>query len=74
MWAPSTLFLPGGVALFLIAAAVVVYDLLLAFRCRHELAQGGTAPAETAPMRWRTSLALVAMAWTPLLLGLGWAA
>jgi hypothetical protein len=70
MLALKTLLLSGTVAMFLIAAAIVLYDLSLAVRYRYEQAEGGTAPGEPAPMRWRTSVALVAMAWAPLLLGL----
>jgi hypothetical protein len=70
MLALKTLLLLGAVAMFLIGAAVVLYDLILAVRYRRALAQCGTALTEPAPMRWRTSVALVAMAWAPLLLGL----
>jgi regulator of protease activity HflC (stomatin/prohibitin superfamily) len=73
------LLLSGAAGMFVLAAAIVAYDLLAAWRRQRALA-GGTAEPEPAPLRWRTSVALVVLAWVPLLIGLsivvvrsGWA-
>ncbi len=60
----------AAVALFLIAAAIVGYDVWrdIANR-RRALASGAAYIAE--PVRWRTSVALVFLAWLPLLIAFG---
>lgn len=68
------LLLGAGIAMLLIAATILTYDicLLLAGRRRHSHPHpeaGGLAP-EPAPL-WRTSAAFVMLAWAPLLISAG---
>lgn len=63
------ILLTMAVALFVSAASVVVYDLWFAFTSRRRLASGAELTA-TPPIRWRTSVALVLVAWMPLLIAL----
>jgi regulator of protease activity HflC (stomatin/prohibitin superfamily) len=62
-----------AVALFVSAATIVVYDLWLAFSSRRrglEAESTGTASTAEPQLRWRTSVALVLVAWMPLLIAL----
>ena len=68
------LLLSLGIAMFVIAAGILIYDayLLIAWPRRRlhpdpEAGASGPAPA----MRWRTSVALVMLAWAPLLISAG---
>lgn len=68
------LLLGAGIAMFAIAAGILTYDayLLIAWQRRRlhpdpEAASPGLAP----PIRWRTSAALVMLAWAPLLISAG---
>jgi len=68
------LLLSVGIAMFAIAAGILSYDayLLIAWQRRRfnpdpEAGAPGLAPA----MRWRTSVALVMLAWVPLLVSAG---
>src|SRR5271157_3046617 len=68
------LLLSAGIAMFVIAAGILSYDayLLIAWQRRRlhpdpETAAPGPPPA----MRWRTSVALVMLAWAPLLISAG---
>ena len=68
------LLLSAGIAMFVIAAGILSYDayLLLAWQRRRlhpdpESGSLGPAPA----MRWRTTVALVMLAWAPLLISAG---
>jgi len=68
------LLLTAGIAMFVIAAGILAYDtyLLVAFerrRLRQDSEAGALGPAPLA--RWRTSLALVMLAWAPLLISAG---
>jgi regulator of protease activity HflC (stomatin/prohibitin superfamily) len=61
--------LSAGISMFAIAAGILAYDayLLIAYR-RARLHPEGTTPLPPAPVaRWRTSVALVMLAWAPLL-------
>lgn len=63
------LLLCAGIAMFVIAAAILAYDayLLVAYR-RRLLKPEAPAPTEPEPaVRWRTPVALVMLAWAPLL-------
>ncbi|MGA7849974.1 MAG: SPFH domain-containing protein, partial [Terriglobales bacterium] len=64
----------AGITMFVIAAGILSYDayLLIAWQRRRlhpdlEVGAPGPAPA----MRWRTSVALVMLAWAPLLISAG---
>lgn len=68
------LLLTAGISMFVIAAGILAYDayLLIAYQRRrlHPDPEAGTlGPAPV--MRWRTSLALVMLAWAPLLISAG---
>jgi regulator of protease activity HflC (stomatin/prohibitin superfamily) len=68
------LLLGAGIAMFVIAAGILTYDayLLIAYQRRrlHADPAGGT-PGPAPAMRWRTSVALVMLAWAPLLVSAG---
>jgi regulator of protease activity HflC (stomatin/prohibitin superfamily) len=68
------LLLSAGIAMFVIAAGILTYDayLLIAYQRRrlHADPAGGT-PGPAPAMRWRTSVALVMLAWAPLLVSAG---
>jgi len=64
------LLLGSGIAMFVIAAGILTYDLylLIAYR-RRSLSPEAPAPMPPAPVgRWRTSIALACLAWAPLLI------
>ena len=65
------LLMTGGIALMVVAAGILVYDLSLEIRYRR-LAQ--TALPEALPaapqLRWRTAAAFVMLAWAPILIAL----
>jgi regulator of protease activity HflC (stomatin/prohibitin superfamily) len=65
------LLMTGGVALMVVAAGILVYDLSLEIRYRR-LAQ--TALPEALPaapqLRWRTAAAFATLAWAPILIAL----
>lgn len=58
-----------GIGMFAVAAAVVANDLWLAFEYRRKRVQGAVA-IEPTPVRWRTTVALVCLAWAPILIGM----
>ncbi len=62
------LLLSAGIGMFVIAAGILAYDysLFIAHRRRLVYPEGTTPPPEPA-VRWRTSVALVMLAWAPLL-------
>jgi regulator of protease activity HflC (stomatin/prohibitin superfamily) len=66
------LLLGAGIAMFVIAAAILGYDayLFLAYRRRLLSPEGATAGPQP-PARWRTAVALVMLAWAPLLVSAG---
>jgi regulator of protease activity HflC (stomatin/prohibitin superfamily) len=69
MLALKYLLLVGAIGMFIAALAVVAYDLYAEVqRRRRALAAGITTESE--PLRWRTAVALVAVAWAPLLIAL----
>jgi regulator of protease activity HflC (stomatin/prohibitin superfamily) len=70
MLALKYLLLAGAIGLFLAAAAVIAYDLYTEYKFRREQASGITGLAEPEPVRWRTTIALAALAWAPLLIAL----
>ncbi|HLH09996.1 MAG TPA: prohibitin family protein, partial [Terriglobales bacterium] len=57
----------AAVTLFVAAAAIVMYDLWLGMKTREAKPEGAEA-VEAEPVRWRTTVALAALAWIPLLL------
>ncbi len=70
------LLLSAGVAMFVIAAGILSYDayLLIVWQRRrlHPDPEAAALGARLAPaIRWRTSVALVMLAWAPLLISAG---
>jgi len=72
------LLLSAGIAMFVIAAGILSYDAYLTIvwqrrrlNFRPEAGTPGLAPGLAPSVRWRTSLALVMLAWAPLLISAG---
>ncbi len=68
------LLLSAGIAMFVIAAGILTYDayLLIAWqRRRVNPDPEAGAPGQEPIVRWRTSVALVMLAWAPLLVSAG---
>jgi regulator of protease activity HflC (stomatin/prohibitin superfamily) len=68
------LLLSAGIAMFVIAAGILSYDayLLIVWQRRRLHPDPETGTPDLAPaMRWRTSAALVLLAWAPLLISAG---
>jgi regulator of protease activity HflC (stomatin/prohibitin superfamily) len=66
------LLLWGGVGMIAVAAGILAYDVYLEMKYRQALATVGAGPLPPVPqMRWRISLALVLLAWGPIVLSLG---
>ncbi|HUN88218.1 MAG TPA: SPFH domain-containing protein [Terriglobales bacterium] len=61
--------LVAGIAMFLVAAAIVAIDLWAALEYRRRSAKGEPG-VEPQPLRWRTTIALVCLAWAPILIGM----
>jgi hypothetical protein len=61
--------LAGGIAMFLVAAGILAYDLYFEGLRRKAFSklEAGAVPPESQPIRWRTSIALAMLAWAPLL-------
>jgi len=69
MLAVKYLLLAGGIGMFAVALGLVLYDLYVVYQYRHSLT-AGTATDEPQPVRWRTTAALIAIAWAPLLIAM----
>lgn len=77
------LLVAAGIAMFIIAAAILSYDAYLFFAYRRRLSspkialpegalpEGVTTAGTQPPVRWRTSVALVMLAWAPLVFSTG---
>ena len=71
------LLLSAGIAMFVIAAGILSYDTYLFFAYRRRLLSPEGTPEATPAIgsqprfRWRTSVALVMLAWAPLLVSAG---
>ncbi|MGA9805911.1 MAG: SPFH domain-containing protein [Terriglobales bacterium] len=68
------LLLSAGIAMFVIAAGILTYDayLLIAWQRRRSNLDPEAGPPGLSPkFRWRTSVALVMLAWAPLLISAG---
>jgi len=68
MLALKYLLMCGGFGMILVAVGILGYDLYLEMLYRRALATPGAALPPAAKWRWRTSLALVLLAWGPILL------
>ena len=66
------LLMLSGIAMITVAAGILTYDIYLEIKYRRALAMADAGPLPPVPqMRWRSSLALVLLAWGPILLALG---
>jgi regulator of protease activity HflC (stomatin/prohibitin superfamily) len=66
------LLMLGGFGMITVAAGILAHDIYLEVKYRQALAMAGVGPLPPVPqMRWRTSLALVLLAWGPIVLALG---
>jgi regulator of protease activity HflC (stomatin/prohibitin superfamily) len=70
MLAFKYLLLLAAIALFLIASAIAAYDVWQGIANRRR-AQAANAAYIATPVRWRTSVAFVLLAWLPLLTAFG---
>ena len=61
------LLLSAGIGMFVIAAAILAYDSYLLISHRRRLFPEGTTPPPEPTVRWRTPVALVMLAWAPIL-------
>jgi regulator of protease activity HflC (stomatin/prohibitin superfamily) len=62
------MLMAGGIAMLVIAACILGYDLYLQARYRNAVASGLTPSAPRPGARWRITLALALIAWAPMLL------
>lgn len=62
------LLMCGGLGMILVAVSILGYDLYEELLYRRALATPGAALPPVTKWRWRTSLALVLLAWGPILL------
>jgi regulator of protease activity HflC (stomatin/prohibitin superfamily) len=60
----------GGFGMFVVAAAMVAYDIYLAEEYRKLLARGEAEGSPPKPVRWKAAGKIAAFAWLPLLIGL----
>ena len=69
MLALKYLLIAGGLGMILVAVSILGYDLYRELTYRRALAVPGAGTLPPLPdWRWRTSLALVLLAWGPILL------
>ena len=60
------LLMIGGIGMFVVAAAILGYDLYLEIRYRRMMAAGSTPLPPPPRVRWRTAIALAMLAWAPI--------
>jgi regulator of protease activity HflC (stomatin/prohibitin superfamily) len=66
------LLMLSGIGMIVAAAGILAYDVYLEVKYRQALVTADAGPLPRVPLiRWRTSLALLLMAWGPILLALG---
>ena len=70
MLALKYLLIAGGLGMILVAVSILGYDLYRELLYRRALATPGGMVPQLPEWRWRTSLALVLLAWGPILLAL----
>ena len=64
------LLLCGGIGMIAAAIAILVRDFYFELKYRQSLATGTIPAPAVPPIHWRTSIALVLLAWGPILLAL----
>jgi regulator of protease activity HflC (stomatin/prohibitin superfamily) len=70
MLAFKYLLMSIGVGLIVVGAAVLAYDLWLKLQYKRALARGVEGAIAPQPARWRMTLALIALAWAPMLIAM----
>ncbi len=70
MLAFKYLLMTLGVGLFIAGAVVLAYDFWLALQYKRALAAGTEGATAPKPVRWRMTVALIAMGWAPMLIAL----
>ena len=66
------LLMLSGIGMIVAAAGILAYDVYLEVKYRRALAVANAGPLPPVPqIRWRSSLALLLLAWGPILLALG---
>ena len=70
MLAFKYLLMAMGIALFIAGAAVIGYDLWLRLQYKRALQRGVEGAVVPEPVRWRMTVALIALGWAPMLLAL----
>jgi len=65
------LMMTGGIAMLMVAAGILSYDLYLELQYRRSLTLPASGPVPPVPhVRWRTGMALAFLAWAPMLIAL----
>jgi len=64
----KNLLMAGGIAMMVVAACILGYDLYLQTRYRNAVTSGLTPALPQPAARWRITLALALLAWAPMLL------
>ena len=64
------LLMTGGIAMMVVAAGILIYDLTREVRYRRAGAEGAVALPVPPQIRWRASAALAMLAWAPILIAL----
>ncbi|HEX6505203.1 MAG TPA: SPFH domain-containing protein [Terriglobales bacterium] len=64
----KNMLMAGGIAMMVLAACILGYDLYLQAKYRNAVASGLTPTPPQAAARWRVTLALALLAWAPMLL------
>lgn len=59
-----------GAGLFAAGSSILAYDLWLVVQYRRAVTRGSESATPPQPVRWRMTIALVALAWAPLLMAL----
>ncbi|HKD84394.1 MAG TPA: SPFH domain-containing protein [Terriglobales bacterium] len=70
MLAFKYLLMTLGVGLFVAGLSILAYDLWLLAKYRRALVSGAENLTPPEPIRWRTTLALIALGWGPILIAL----
>ncbi len=70
MLAFKYLLMTLGVGLFVAGAVVLAYDFWLTFQYKRALAAGAEGATAPQPVRWRMTVALIALGWAPMLIAL----
>ncbi len=70
MLAFKYLLMAIGVGLFVAGVSVLAYDFWLALQYRRALTHGVEGAVPPQPVRWRMTVALIALGWAPMLIAL----